>query len=282
MDKTHVHLTATPGQAPVSNLNPDATTFEIPTTVSMYIDSNKTVLLQTAHTCIYNVNMPELSMEIQAVLDVGSQRSYITERAKKALQLKPEDKQRMFIMTFGAKEGKELTCKVVQIGMKLRDDVNQELQLFAVSQICEPLTPQPINIYTQKFEHLFQLDMADSLDGKMAVDVELLIGADYYWDLTTGHICRGDSGPVAIHTKLGWVLSGPAPTAARDHCSTNLLTVHSSDVTSQNSSISNLDNIRQSFWELESLGIKDLEHTMFTEFERNIQFKDGRYEVLLP
>ena len=60
--------------------------------------------------------------------------------------------------------------------------------------------------------------MADSWDGKSAVDIEMLIGADCYWDLTTGHTCRGDSGPVAIQTKLGWVLSGPAPTGVRDHC----------------------------------------------------------------
>ena len=159
----------------------------------------------------------------------------------------------MSIMTFGAQQGKELTCEVVRIGMKLRDDMNQELQLFVVPQICEPLTAQPINICTQKFDHLFQLDMADSSDGKTAVDVELLIGADYCWDLTTGHTRRGDSGPVAIQTKLGWVLSRPAPTAARDHCSTNLLTVHNSNVTSQKSSISNLDNVLQSFWELHGI-----------------------------
>ena len=159
------------------------------------------------------------------------------EQAKKALKLKPEDKQRMSIMTFGAQQGKEVICEVVRIGMKLRDDMNQELNLFVVPQICEPLTAQPINICTQKFDHLFQLDMADSSDGKTAVDVELLIGADYYWDLTTGHTRRGDSGPVAIHTKLGWVLSGPAPTVARDHCSTNLLTMHNSDVITQSSSI---------------------------------------------
>ena len=181
------------------------------------------------------------------MLDAGSQRSYITEQAKKALKLKPEDKQRMSIMTFGAQQGKELTCEVVRIRMKLKDDLNQKLQPFVVPQICEPLTTQPINICAEKFDHLFQLDMADSSDGKTAVDIEMLIGADYYWDLTTGHTRRGDSGPVAIHTKLGWVLSGPAPTMARDHCSTNLMTMHSSDVTTQSSSISNLDNILQSF-----------------------------------
>ena len=57
-------------------------------------------------------------------------------------------------MTFGAQCGKELTCEVVRIRMKLRDDQNQELQLFVVPQICEPLTAQPINICTEEFEHL--------------------------------------------------------------------------------------------------------------------------------
>ena len=223
-------------------------------------------------------------MEIRAVLDAGSQRSYITERAKKALKLKSEDKQQMSIMTFGAQCGKELTCEVVRIRMKLRDDQNQELQLFVVPQICEPLTAQPINICAEEFEHLFHLDMADTSDGKSVVDIEMLIVVDYYWDLTTGHTRRGDSGPVAIQTKLGWVLSGPAPTGVRDHCSTSLMTmtVHNFDITTQSWPISNLDNILRWFWELESLGINDLDQNVLTEFEKNIQFKDGRYEVSLP
>ena len=60
--------------------------------------------------------------------------------------------------------------------MKLRDDQNQELQLFVVPQICEPLTAQPINTCAEKFKHLIHLDMADSSAGKIAVDIEMLIG----------------------------------------------------------------------------------------------------------
>ena len=37
-----------------------------------------------------------------------------------------------------------------------------------------------------------------------------VVGSDYYWDLTTGEIHRGESGPVAINMKLGWVFAGPA------------------------------------------------------------------------
>ena len=38
----------------------------------------------------------------------------------------------------------------------------------------------------------------------------MLIGADYYRNFFTGEIRKGRSpGPVALNTKLGWVLSGP-------------------------------------------------------------------------
>ena len=75
------------------------------------------------------------------------------------------------------------------------------------------------------------------------------------------------------------LVQGPALTGVRDHCSTSLMTVHNCDVTTQSWPISNLDNILQWFWESESLGINQ---NVFTEFEKNIQFKDGRYEVSLP
>ena len=47
------------------------------------------------------------------------------------------------------------------------------------------------------------------------VSVDLLIAADHYWSVFTGRIIRGDpSGPVALETKLGWVLSEPAAVPA--------------------------------------------------------------------
>ena len=41
------------------------------------------------------------------------------------------------------------------------------------------------------------------------MEANILIGSDYYWELTTSRTRRGKSGPVAIYRKLGWVLSGP-------------------------------------------------------------------------
>ena len=41
--------------------------------------------------------------------------------------------------------------------------------------------------------------------------MDVLNGADYYWELVTGHMSQCEDGPVAVHTQLGWVLSGPDP-----------------------------------------------------------------------
>ena len=38
--------------------------------------------------------------------------------------------------------------------------------------------------------------------------VDVLIGSNYYWELLIRSVCRRANGPMAIHTKLGWVLSG--------------------------------------------------------------------------
>ena len=39
----------------------------------------------------------------------------------------------------------------------------------------------------------------------------MLVGSTYYnWELVTGETLRGRDGPVAIRTRLGCVLSGPA------------------------------------------------------------------------
>ena len=43
-----------------------------------------------------------------------------------------------------------------------------------------------------------------------------------------------------------------------------------------------LDDQLKSFWELESFGISNTEHTVYDEFQSSVRFMDGRYEVELP
>ncbi len=143
--------------------------------------------------------------------------------------------------------------------------------LLAVPVICEPLAAQPLALCLESYEHLSNLELADSTSDNCAMEVDLLVGSDYYWELATGRICRRNNGPIAVETKLGWVLSGPVP-AVESSCS--LLTAHTLKVDSREER--SLDDALRAFWELESLAHKASSRLRSS---REFSFKDGRYEV---
>ena len=129
-----------------------------------------------------------------------------------------------------------------------------------------------------------KLDLADSADinSRLPVHVDILVGCDYYWELVTGGICRGLKGPTAIHTKLGWVLSGPIQSTESVVQSTAcVVTTHLLQADSRPVGSVQLSEQLRSFWELESLGIHE-DKTLYGEFVKHVSFQDGRYEVSLP
>ena len=111
------------------------------------------------------------------------------------------------------------------------------------------------------------------------MSVDLLIGTDHYWNLTTGRTIRGENGPVAIHTKLGWVLSGPAPAVGASHQSASLIISHTLHVGVVPPDTKALDDTLRSFWELESMGSKDPDRNVLTQFEEKFSFgtEDMKY-----
>ena len=46
------------------------------------------------------------------------------------------------------------------------------------------------------------------------LEIDIIIGNDYYGLLVTGEIIKGD-GPMAMKSKFGWLLSGPVNQAQR-------------------------------------------------------------------
>lgn len=124
------------------------------------------------------------------------------------------------------------------------------------------------------------LDLADFSSNESSLQVDILIGSDYYWDLVTGSVCRSTKGPTALHTKLGWVLSGPTISNEVMQCSMNLTTTHVLRVDTLQDETTGLDERLRAFWELESLGILSgilsEEKTLYDDFTGSIKFQDGR------
>ncbi|GFS88482.1 integrase catalytic domain-containing protein [Trichonephila clavipes] len=102
--------------------------------------------------------------------------------------------------------------------------------------------------------------------------------SDIYWFLTH-RIKRLDSSLVAVETRLGWSLQGKCD--ERSDC-TLVHLVHSEE--------ESISTELRRFWEIESLGILDKgsvtlgngDEEILSEFDKSVNFVDGRYRVNLP
>ena len=138
-----------------AGLNPQAPAYApTPPTTSLWVRSDRAILLQTAKVAAFNPSDPQASQLVRIVLDTGSQRSYITNSVKEKLSLVPDGEQCMSIMTFGSNKEKPQVCEFVKVGLTLRDGDSQQLTLLAVPMICEPLASQPIAFCQNNYEHL--------------------------------------------------------------------------------------------------------------------------------
>ena len=100
------------------------------------------------------------------------------------------------------------SCDVVSVCLRsLNDDLNMYITTFAILTICSPIANQVVDVAARSYSHLSDLPLADFCVAESDVDVDMLIGADYFWSIVTGVVRRGEEGPVAMETKLGWVLS---------------------------------------------------------------------------
>ena len=73
----------------------------------------------------------------------------------------------------------------------------------------------------------------------------------------TGHTIKGAQGPAAVHSKLGWVLSGSVSLGSVENQQrSNLVTIHVLKCATDQVSYDGLRGELKKFWDLESLGVK--------------------------
>ena len=168
--------------------------------------------------------------------------------------------------------------------MKGASNFKFSIEALCTLFICLPLKNQPITFAKNNFEFLKDLELADTGSSD---DIELLIGSDFYWAFVMGNVRLGKVGePVGVKSKFGWLLNGPVP--KQESVSTNLSfgNENSSHVlfcNAENSADYHLDKELHRFWNLESLGISEVEKSPFEDFSDTIYLNiERRYEANLP
>lgn len=134
-----------------------------------------------------------------------------------------------------------------------------------------------------EFPHLDGLVLADIGGGEEATDI--LLGADYYYEMATGEIIKGQVGPTAVGSKFGWLLTGPVNDSGTgsEFAAANLI-IHGQGITNQSSDENQaLVDTLKCFWEVESLGIFETKkEDLPKEFLGSVKSNGQRYEVGLP
>lgn len=237
---------------------------------------NTTCLLKTA---IAPVRGQHFTIEANNLFDEGAQRSFITQDLVDQLQLNPTRKDTIGLSAFGATTPAIRQLDVVTVELVTETNETIALDVLVVPKIATPLQNHLPSVMPN-LHYLAGLKLAHPLTSDTHFEISLLIGADYYWQLIQDEIVRGE-GPVAVKSKLGYLLSGPVPSNSSPTSSTSILNVMISHKNDE------LDIER--FWTLESLGIEsptlhherkdplsDYQNTLITREE------DGGYVAAFP
>ena len=197
------------------------------------------------------------------------------------------------IKTFGSETGQIQSRDLVQLCVQgMTSETYLYVNACAVPFICSPLQKQAVNFAASTYQHLSGLLLADSIsadENENNVEVDVLSGAHYYWHFLTGAIKRGESGPTALQTQVGWALSGPVREgSALNSTQVNFTNTHALRVDTHNQLMDEssenraLERKLAEFWDLEAITISPQEKSVYERFNEDITFKDGRYEVKLP
>ena len=248
--------------------------------------NDRCVLLQTAKAKIFSPRCPSNEVNVRILFDSGSQKSYVNARVRDYLHLPVSGKENILIKTFGNNEPKFRESEIVQLGIQCTDGLQIFVNAYSVPLICSPIEGQCIDFAQKQYTHIKNIPtslLADFSTASQTLEIDVLIGSDYYWQFITGPTARGEGnvGPLAILSRLGYVLTGPVdvPSEESSGSSTNYVSTH---VLCCESKRPPLHSELKRFWDYETLGIKDDEPPVYEKFLEIMSKVDGRYEISLP
>ncbi|XP_011871509.1 PREDICTED: uncharacterized protein LOC105564012, partial [Vollenhovia emeryi] len=229
------------------------------------------------------------AVEVRALLDQGSEVTFVTERLAQALYLKRLRMPTSISAVGGVKVG---TCRhAAHVTISPRSASTPKLSTTAL--ILNTLTAySPKRLPAESvLDQLQDLSWADN-DPMSSAPIDILLGADLYGDIILSGLRKTTVGrPIAQESIFGWVISGPvscpelSSQTKSDEKSAGRICAQ---ITSLHCSHDlSLDRELRQFWEVEEVP----QHTAYGPEEERCEdhfrsthsrLSDGRYVVRLP
>lgn len=239
---------------------------------NLAIPNSNTILLSTA---LINVkNSHGNLVALRALIDSGSQVSFITSRAAKLLQLKSLPTNASVFGIGQTHSGTTTKYTSAFLSSTTNSDISILADLLIIPNITgsQPITP----LKCKQWHHIQHLPLADPYFHQTN-SIDILLGAEIYSQIIMPGIQRGNANePVAQNTTLGWILFGG--TQSRSQKTYNHISMHT---------CINIDQRLRSFWEYEEIfhptRLNTEEQMCEQHFLENYKRdQHGRFTVRLP
>ena len=230
--------------------------------------------------CILANDLNSSGVEARLVFDSASDKSYVRFSTAESAGLIIENRHSSIVQAIGAARVAIKTAKCSAVLKSKCSDFSFKCTLRCLDKIGGDIAPLPVNI--TNIPQDFRRSVTEELPRRQLVCIDILIGLDFLHDLLDGIIKTGDEGRLMIwNTKLGVAISGSLP-------------VHEFYLNSLNAALEpkkdELLDALKSFWQWETLGIREEKHAHLTKDElfveqhyaSNTIYDGKKYTVSLP
>ncbi|KRY26929.1 hypothetical protein T01_2962 [Trichinella spiralis] len=210
---------------------------------------------------------------VNCLLDTGAERSLVRQDVADELKLAGE----VHPTSFRGVGGSRFSCQASRLVRLWLSPVSgehagdrYELEAMTAPVLCEDLWQTPVS--PNDWPHLQSLNLTREV-GELT-PVHVIIGLDSYFRFLGRQVIRGGDGdPVAVETRFGWIICGPAALSGDRECRVHCIRTDD-----------RLNAALRKFWELEAIGILPPETEsgqteMERRFKESLSFDGNRYSV---
>ncbi len=279
--------------------------------LSANIHSVKSMFL-TAVVSLTNPQDPNKHCLVRAFLDSGSERTFVSSRVAKCLELEPNYNEVLSVYAFAAEKPRHIPSQNVNIQIQLNKEQGHRIRGTRKNQefitICANAVPFVTgNLHREALssedkeaiQHMSQDQFADVIPfHRDQFQPDLLIGLNCFFDLVEiAQVSVLPSGLRLIPSKLGFLLGGSAEVNRHEISNSRIDAMHFK--TDMNVSMKTMNILfepdpplqqmpnLQELWDLNRIGISDSPYqkdddVALEKFNQNLEFKDGRYHLTWP
>lgn len=199
------------------------------------------IMLQVATVYVQSSEISGERIKANILFDTGSQKSFVSQNLAQKIKAQSISTHELNLSVFGQDKISPQKTNLIELSCQpLNNDSVFQLKAFTIPYLTKPIPITPASTI-QNIKSFRRLQFAYDIHEQNDLPIDILIGADSYYNFVVGEIRKSES-LTATRTVFGWTVSGKLADSNEKHVHINL-------------SLVEINNELNKFWNLENLGV---------------------------